>query len=80
MTLPGLCLRRPVLATVMSILIVILGIAGLTRNRWTGSPGFEFTIVNDPGSDRHEQLPLVRALLDFQSTFTYTMAIGPVLL
>ena len=31
MTLPGLCLRRPVLATVMSILIVILGIAGLTR-------------------------------------------------
>ncbi len=31
MTLPDLCLRRPVLATVISILIVILGIAGLTR-------------------------------------------------
>ncbi|MBJ3762116.1 efflux RND transporter permease subunit [Maribius pontilimi] len=31
MTLPDLCIRRPVLATVMSILIVILGIAGLTR-------------------------------------------------
>jgi len=30
-TLPDLCIRRPVLATVMSILIVILGIAGLTR-------------------------------------------------
>jgi len=31
MTLPDLCVRRPVLATVMSILIVILGIAGLLR-------------------------------------------------
>ena len=31
MTLSDLCLRRPVLATVMSILIVILGIASLTR-------------------------------------------------
>ena len=31
MTLPDLCLRRPVLATVMSILIVILGFAGLAR-------------------------------------------------
>ncbi|SLN66650.1 Efflux pump membrane transporter BepE [Roseivivax jejudonensis] len=31
MTLPDLCLRRPVLATVISILIIILGIAGLTR-------------------------------------------------
>ncbi len=31
MTLPDLCIRRPVLATVMSILIVVLGIAGLTR-------------------------------------------------
>ncbi|WP_158540171.1 efflux RND transporter permease subunit [Rhodosalinus halophilus] len=31
MTLSELCLRRPVLATVMSMLIVILGIAGLTR-------------------------------------------------
>ncbi|SFQ40334.1 multidrug efflux pump [Roseivivax halotolerans] len=31
MTLPDLCLRRPVLATVMSILIIVLGIAGLTR-------------------------------------------------
>jgi len=30
MTLPDLCMRRPVLATVMSILIVILGITGLT--------------------------------------------------
>jgi multidrug efflux pump len=30
MTLPDLCIRRPVLATVMSILIVVLGIAGLT--------------------------------------------------
>ncbi|MCF7702367.1 efflux RND transporter permease subunit [Loktanella sp. M215] len=29
MTLPDLCVRRPVLATVMSILIVIVGIAGL---------------------------------------------------
>ncbi|SEQ07455.1 multidrug efflux pump [Loktanella sp. DSM 29012] len=29
MTLPDLCIRRPVLATVMSILIVIAGIAGL---------------------------------------------------
>jgi len=31
MTLPDLCIRRPVLATVMSILIVVMGIAGLTR-------------------------------------------------
>lgn len=31
MTLSDLSLKRPVLATVMSILIVILGIAGLTR-------------------------------------------------
>lgn len=31
MTLPDLCIRRPVLATVMSILIVVLGITGLTR-------------------------------------------------
>ena len=31
MTLPDLCTRRPVLATVMSILIVVLGIAALTR-------------------------------------------------
>lgn len=31
MTLPDLCIRRPVLATVISILIVIMGIAGLTR-------------------------------------------------
>jgi len=31
MTLPDLCLRRPVFATVMSILIVVLGIAGLMR-------------------------------------------------
>ena len=31
MTLPDLCIRRPVFATVMSILIVVLGIAGLTR-------------------------------------------------
>ena len=31
MTLSELCLRRPVLATVMSILIVLLGIVGLTR-------------------------------------------------
>ncbi len=31
MTLSDLCLRRPVLATVLSILIVILGVAGLTR-------------------------------------------------
>ncbi|SFQ11506.1 efflux RND transporter permease subunit [Tranquillimonas alkanivorans] len=31
MTLPDLCLRRPVLATVMSLLIVILGAAALTR-------------------------------------------------
>lgn len=31
MTLPDLAIRRPVLATVMSILIVVLGIAGLTR-------------------------------------------------
>ncbi len=31
MTLPDLCLRRPVLATVMSILIVVLGAAALTR-------------------------------------------------
>ncbi len=31
MTLPDLCIRRPVLATVMSIMIVVLGIAGLTR-------------------------------------------------
>lgn len=31
MTLPDLCLRRPVLATVMSILIVILGVGGLLR-------------------------------------------------
>lgn len=30
MTLPDLCIRRPVLATVMSILIVVLGIAGVT--------------------------------------------------
>jgi multidrug efflux pump len=30
-TLPDLSIRRPVLATVMSILIVVLGIAGLTR-------------------------------------------------
>lgn len=30
MTLPDLCMKRPVLATVMSILIVMLGIAGLT--------------------------------------------------
>jgi len=30
-TLPDLCIRRPVLATVMSILIVVLGIAGLSR-------------------------------------------------
>ena len=29
--LSDLCLRRPVLATLMSLLIVILGIAGLTR-------------------------------------------------
>ena len=31
MTLPDLCIRRPVFATVMSILIVVLGIAGLMR-------------------------------------------------
>ncbi|MFA8386379.1 MAG: efflux RND transporter permease subunit [Pelagibaca sp.] len=31
MTLPDLCIRRPVFATVMSILIVVLGIAGLSR-------------------------------------------------
>ncbi|WP_375258103.1 efflux RND transporter permease subunit, partial [Citreimonas sp.] len=31
MTLPDLCLRRPVLATVISILIVVVGIAGLMR-------------------------------------------------
>lgn len=31
MTLPDLCIRRPVFATVMSILIVVLGIAGLAR-------------------------------------------------
>ncbi len=31
MTLSDLCLKRPVLATVMSIMIVILGIAGLMR-------------------------------------------------
>lgn len=31
MTLPDLCIRRPVLATVMSILIVVIGIASLTR-------------------------------------------------
>jgi len=31
MTLPDLCIRRPVLATVMSILIVVMGIAGLSR-------------------------------------------------
>ena len=31
MTLPDLSVRRPVLATVMSILIVVLGIAGLSR-------------------------------------------------
>ncbi len=31
MTLPDLCTRRPVLATVMSILIVVLGIGALTR-------------------------------------------------
>ncbi|WOI57297.1 efflux RND transporter permease subunit [Palleronia sp. LCG004] len=31
MTLPDLCLRRPVLAAVMSILIVVMGIAGLSR-------------------------------------------------
>ncbi|MEY8838176.1 efflux RND transporter permease subunit [Cribrihabitans sp. XS_ASV171] len=31
MTLPDLCIRRPVLATVMSILIVVLGIGALTR-------------------------------------------------
>ena len=31
MTLPDLCNRRPVLATVMSILIVVVGIAGLLR-------------------------------------------------
>ncbi|MGY9049824.1 hypothetical protein P775_04220 [Puniceibacterium antarcticum] len=31
MTLPDLCIRRPVLATVLSILIVVLGIAALTR-------------------------------------------------
>jgi multidrug efflux pump len=30
MTLPDLCIRRPVLATVMSVLIVVLGIAGVT--------------------------------------------------
>ncbi|WP_422372730.1 efflux RND transporter permease subunit [Hoeflea sp.] len=30
MTLPDLCIRRPVLATVMSILIIVLGIAGVT--------------------------------------------------
>lgn len=31
MTLPDLCIRRPVLATVLSILIVVIGIAALTR-------------------------------------------------
>lgn len=31
MTLPDLCIRRPVLATVFSILIVVIGIAALTR-------------------------------------------------
>ena len=31
MSLSGLCLRRPVLASVMSILIVVVGIAGLLR-------------------------------------------------
>lgn len=31
MTLPDLCIRRPVLATVMSLLIVILGLTGLSR-------------------------------------------------
>ena len=31
MTLPDLCIRRPVLATVMSMLIVVMGIMGLSR-------------------------------------------------
>ncbi len=31
MTLPDLCIKRPVLATVLSILIIVVGIAGLTR-------------------------------------------------
>jgi len=30
-TLPDLCIRRPVLATVMSILIIVMGIMGLSR-------------------------------------------------
>ncbi len=31
MTLPDLCIRRPVLATVMSMLIIVMGIMGLSR-------------------------------------------------
>ncbi|MEO1511217.1 MAG: efflux RND transporter permease subunit, partial [Planctomycetota bacterium] len=31
MTLPELCLRRPVLATVSSLLIVVIGLVALSR-------------------------------------------------